>query len=518
MSTQKSIETVSNYLKASYPAVWVKAYEEDKACSMFSTLAKELNFGLMVWSITKGFCNPNDEHYDKGSSVIDAISALNFILEEEKTSFTIYILKNFHYYLEDKNPMIIQLIKDLIPHLKKKGNQLVFLSPVVTLPIEIEKDITVLEVDMPDIQELDETLESIISSVSDKIQIDDRQRVLESALGLTCAEAENAFALAVTIHRKLDDEAIKTIQREKSNIIRKSGMLEFIAPSNTINDIGGASEFKKWLHTRRKSFSKEAKEFGVQSPKGVILLGISGGGKSAAVRAVGNLWQMPILRFNIGNVFGSLVGESEANMSRALRMAETISPSILWIDEIEKAFAGAGGSGATDSGVTARVLGEMLTWMQEKTSDVFVIATANNINHLPPELLRKGRFDELFWFDLPELGERKEIISIHLRKRNRDPQTFDIDSLAKKTEGFVGAELEQVVVDAISIAFSENHELTNNDLLEAARSTVPLSKLREAEISGMRAWAKERARNASAGETIEQPVRNENTILRRVPQ
>ncbi|NUU75766.1 AAA family ATPase [Paenibacillus xylanilyticus] len=514
-------KTIENYIHACYPAIWINTFEEQRCLDSLSDIvANDPHLSMKVWSCTNGFVDHIKESFEdtedfveEGSEPIQSeeqdssqfISedasgttkttpqeALEFINEEDVFN-RIYVLKNFHHYMD--NPYILQLLKDSIKGCVAATNYIVFVSPKTVIPPEVEKEIAVTTFSPLTIGEYGEILDRLTKPQNVKINAEYRSLILKNSLGLTVTEAENVYALAWTKHREFAAEAVKTIQQEKASIIKKTGILEFIPPSNKISDIGGASEFKKWGAIRKEAFSEEAKEFGVQSPKGVLLCGVSGGGKSASARALGNLWELPILRFNIGKVFGSYVGESEANMQTALRTSEAMSPCILWIDEIEKALSGIGND---SSGVTSRVFGELLTWMQEKEQDVFVLATGNNITNLPPELLRKGRFDEIFWFDLPDPNERKEIISIHLEKRGRTALDFDLDSVSLVTDGFVGAELEQVIVDGIALAFFEKSELLTEHLISAADQTIPLSTQRQNEISAMREWANQYARSASA--------------------
>jgi SpoVK/Ycf46/Vps4 family AAA+-type ATPase len=286
---------------------------------------------------------------------------------------------------------------------------------------------------------------------------------------------------------------VDQIIEEKKQIVRKSGILTYFPPSNTFNDVGGHDLLKEWLTKRSKSFSEAAREFGIPNPKGVLMIGIQGCGKSLVAKAISSAYGLPMLRMDVGRIFGSLVGQSEENMRKAIRVAESLAPCCLWIDELEKGFAGMGG-GVSDSGTTARVFSTFLTWMQEKTKPVFLIATANDVSALPPELLRKGRFDEIFFIDLPDLDERKEIFKIHLKKRGRNSGRFKVAELAKKTEGFSGAEIEQIVIGALNHAFFDERKLSTKDLIDEAENQVPLSVMMSEEIAELREWAKLRAR------------------------
>jgi SpoVK/Ycf46/Vps4 family AAA+-type ATPase len=261
---------------------------------------------------------------------------------------------------------------------------------------------------------------------------------------------------------------------------------------------------KEWLRKRRAALSQEARAFGLPAPKGVLLLGVQGTGKSLSAKAIANLWNLPMLRLDVGRIFGSLVGASEANMRAAIRTAEAVAPCILWIDELEKGFAGVQGSGVSDSGTTARVFATFLTWMQDKRAPVFVVATANDVSQLPPELLRKGRFDEVFFLDLPTFEERKEIFAVHLRKRGRIPSDYDLDALARKSQGYVGAEIEQAIIDAMYLGFSEGREFTTDDILQSLKRQVPLSVAQREVIESLRQWLREgRAQSASFQELKE---------------
>ncbi|MDH5511466.1 MAG: AAA family ATPase, partial [Nitrospinota bacterium] len=305
------------------------------------------------------------------------------------------------------------------------------------------------------------------------------------------------FSKALLHDYKLDGTDIDLILFEKKQLIRKSGSLEYFDASETISDVGGMDSLKKWLVARRESFTPRARDYGLPLPKGLLLLGVQGCGKSLTSKAIASLWNQPLLRLDMGKIFSSFIGSSEENMRRAIATAESLAPVILWIDEIEKGFSGIKSSGATDAGVTSRIFGTFLTWMQEKTKAVFVIATANSISDLPPELLRKGRFDEIFFIDLPTEEERKEIIRIHISKRKRDVSKYNIDELAKASHGYSGAELEMAIVESMYTAFGDKREFNDKDITTAVKESVPLSRTMAEEIQKLREWAYQRARLAS---------------------
>jgi SpoVK/Ycf46/Vps4 family AAA+-type ATPase len=366
------------------------------------------------------------------------------------------------------------------------------------LPPEIEKDITFIDNPLPDCEELRHIFEGVLDSISDsgtKVTAPKQEELISAALGLTPLEAENAFAYAYVKHKTFDEHALITVQELKTSFINKSGVLEFVPRQYDLDDIGGLATLKEWLSLRKLAFTPEAKEFGLSTPKGVLLAGVPGAGKSLSAKALSAAWELPLLRFDVGKVFHSLVGESEQKMREALLMAEAMSPCILWIDEIEKAFSGTTNGG--DGGVTSRIFGQFLTWMQEKTAPVFIFATANHIHSLPPEFLRKGRFDEFFFVDLPDEEERHVILNIHFAKKKRNPSDFDLELLVRESDGFSGAELESCISQSLFKAFSQNRDVVTLDVLSTMQSTTPLSETMKEHIDALRKWAKERAKPAS---------------------
>jgi SpoVK/Ycf46/Vps4 family AAA+-type ATPase len=357
---------------------------------------------------------------------------------------------------------------------------------------------------LPDHDDLSALLDEVDAELREFQQIDlsldpvDRERILQAALGLTLSEAENVLAKIIVQKGRLSADDIPEIIAEKKQIVRKSGLLEFCAATETFEQVGGLENLKAWLGKRAAAFSAEARAFGLPAPKGILLLGVQGCGKSLCAKAVSRLWQLPLLRFDMGKMFNSLVGSSEENVRKAIAVAESVAPAVLWVDEIDKAFAGSQASGMADGGTTARVFATFLTWLSEKTAPVFVVATANDISQLPPELLRKGRLDEIFFEPLPDLRERAEIFAIHLAKRARHPEAFDLNVLAAASIDFSGAEIEAVVIGALHDAFHERRELAQADLAANVRDTVPLARTMDEPLDRLRQWAKGRARDASA--------------------
>jgi SpoVK/Ycf46/Vps4 family AAA+-type ATPase len=401
---------------------------------------------------------------------------------------------------------VVRALRDAVPRLKQaeQPRSIVLLSPVLALPEELEKDVSILDFPLPSLEEIHGLLEQMIAANREQSRItidltpDQSENLAHAALGLTLQEAENAFARAMVDDGRLDASDVEVILAEKQQIIRKSGILEYVRSDVTADSVGGLDNLKRWLVKRDRSWLESARKYGLPAPKGVLITGVPGCGKSLTAKAVSAMWQLPLLRLDMGRVFSSLVGSSEENVRRAIRLAEALAPSILWIDEIEKGLAS---NTQGDSGTSSRVFGTFLTWMQEKTRAVFVIATANNIQVLPPELLRKGRFDEIFFVDLPTWPERVAILRVHLARRLVNEEVAaefalsdeNIGRLASLTEGFVGAELEQLVIAGLFEAFSGKRPVRMEDFERAIETTVPLSVTQAEQVQALRAWANVRA-------------------------
>jgi ATP-dependent 26S proteasome regulatory subunit len=494
-------QELETLIRARYPLIYVVSWEEKRVEEALRVISSNRGKRMFVWTVTQGLVNSPTAR-DKQTR--PPMAALDYI--ESSTEPAIFVLKDFHAFITDTE--ITRRLRDLTYALKTSYKTLIILAPTLKLPAELEKEITVVDYALPTVEDLDRLLENIIQSVKANTQIDvkltpdEREHILEAALGLTANEAENVFARSLVEKRKFDVSVILT---EKEQIIRKSGMLEYYRLQEGIGDVGGLDVLKDWMRKRNGAFSQKARDFGLPAPKGILLLGVQGCGKSLSCKAVASAWRLPLLRLDVGKIFGGIVGQSEENMRRAIRMSESIAPTVLWLDELEKGFAGTQSSGISDGGTTARVFASFITWLQEKTAPVFVVATANRIEDLPPELLRKGRFDEIFFVDLPGENERREIFEIHLRKRKRDVAKFDLNGLASASVGYSGAEIEQVIVGAMYDAFDAERDITTEDLLVNIRSSVPLSRTMKEQIDDLRIWAGTRARNASS-QTAEKPV------------
>jgi AAA+ superfamily predicted ATPase len=501
MNFAQELETL---IRARYPIIYVVTSEEMRVQQVVVEVARKREKKAFEWTYSSGLVPAGtsiQSQKHRNAATKDPLLALDQVIEQVEPA--VFLFKDFHPFLTKNNFAVIRKLKDIALQLKTSYKTIVLVSPVMEIPIELEKEITLLNFPPPGRAELGTLLDAIIADVQTikhvAIDLDEpgRERLLQAALGLTLGEAENVFAKIIVKDGKLSGEDVYEVFAEKRQIIRKSGLLEYYATSETFEDIGGLSALKEWLQKRAIAFSKEAREFGLPPPKGILMLGVQGCGKSLCAKAVSSQWQLPLLRFDMGRMFNSLVGSSEENVRRAVAVAESVAPAILWVDEIDKAFAGSQSSGSSDGRTTARVFGTFLTWLSEKTAPVFVVATANDISHLPPELMRKGRLDEIFFVDLPSAEERAQVFKIHLAKRQRLPETFDLTAMGVASADFSGAEIEEVVISAMYDAFYAQREVTTADILGAIRQTVPLAKTMDEQINRLRSWANGRARNAS---------------------
>ena len=492
------LELLETYIKARFPLLYLLTWEEERATGEVERVCISLRKKCYLWSQTEGLRNLATKGTED-DSLNDPMAVLNAIVESKEDA--VYVLQDFHAFLE--HHPINRRLRDLVRELKRSHKTAVLLSPVMTIPDELLKDVTVIDFPLPGREELmgvlDRAEERLKSGQSGTVKLNRKERndLVRASQGLTVGEMENVLALAVIRNRRIDKDTIPLIHTEKQNLIRKSGILEYVSLSQGMDDIGGLSNLKTWLGKRSRAFSDEARAFGLPVPKGLFLVGVQGCGKTLTAKAVSNFWRLPLLRLDMGAVFSGMVGASERNIRHAIQVAESIAPCLLWIDEIDKGFSGTGSSNYSDGGTSSRVFGTFMTWLQEKESAVFTIATANDISQLPPELMRKGRFDEIFFIDLPSPRERQEIFRIHLAKRNRDADDFDLVALADSAQGFSGAEIEQAIISALYDAFEEERPLDTRDIVRNLGETVPLSRTMAEVIRALREWAEKRARKAS---------------------
>ena len=508
---------LDQHLKARFPILYVETFEGSRAAAeirRFLSSSESLRTPrvLYEWSVTTGLVGPNGKQSANTREPMEALQSAQ--LKEEAA---VFVFHDLHSFLGDEmrpaDPAFLRIIREISIDFKVSTHPktLIVLAPKLVLPIEIEKEVSVLDFPLPTEEEITLSLTEMIDAnqKSGRIEIligpNEQERFAQAALGLTLSEAENAFARAMVNDGKLDISDIDVILEEKRQTIRKSGLLEFVNSDLDLNDVGGLENLKRWLQRRNGSWREEARQFGLPAPKGVLVTGVPGCGKSLTAKGMAASWELPLLRLDIGKIFSGLVGSSEQNMRQAIRTAEALAPCVLWIDEIEKGFSGSGGEG--DSGTSSRVFGSFLTWMQEKTSSVFVIATANNIDKLPPEFLRKGRFDEIFFVDLPTDDEREKIWEIQIGQRVTGEmhkhdvllERKSISRLVPLSEGYSGAEIEQAVIAGLFEAFSEQRGLELKDLERAIKTMVPLSVTQAEKIAAVRAWADVRAISASDG-------------------
>lgn len=501
MNFQTEIETL---IRARYPILYVITSEELRVQDVLMQVAAKRQKKVFEWTYSSGIVPAGSSiqsQRNRNPATKEPLAAFDLVIEQVEPA--IFLFKDLHPFLTKANFAIIRKLKDIALHLKNSFKTIVLISPVMEIPAELDKEITVLNFPPPSKADLGLLLDGIVQDVQETNQIqveldtESRERLVQAALGLTLGEAENVFARLLIKDQRLSAEQVNEVFAEKQQIIRKNGLLEYYAANEDFTSVGGLAVLKDWLTKRAVAFTAEAQAFGLPAPKGILLLGVQGCGKSLCAKAVARVWQLPLLRFDMGRMFGSFVGSSEENVRRAIAVAESIAPAVLWVDEIDKAFSGSQSSALTDGGTTARVFGTFLTWLSEKTAPVFVVATANEVSQLPPELLRKGRFDEIFYVDLPSAEERREIFRIHLAKRLRNPDSFELEPLVAGSQEFSGAEIEEAIISALYDAFYDRQELSTGHILAVLGQTVPLAKTMAEKIAAQRAWAVGRARNAS---------------------
>jgi ATP-dependent 26S proteasome regulatory subunit len=483
-------EKITRYIRAGYAGLYLVSHEEPRVESELKAVAAELEHELFAWSITEGLIHTIKGTVRECNEPLEVLAAAADLPEN-----SILLLRDFHLFFDEPNPVLVRKLKDVIREARTNGKTIAVLGCRIVIPPELERELTVVEFSLPGAEQLG----TVLRGISESAEISPpaaalKTELIDAARGMTTMEAENACSLSVVETGGLN---AAVIAREKAQVVKKNGLLELVETQASLDSIGGLDVLKDWLLKRREAFTPRAAEYGLPTPKGVLMLGIPGCGKSLTAKATASVFGVPLLRLDAGRIFAGLVGQSESNLRSVIQTAEAIAPVVLWIDELEKGFAGSRSSGATDGGTSSRVFGSFISWMQEKSSPVFIVATANDVSQLPPEMLRKGRWDELFFVDLPTREERQAIWQIQVAKYRRQPEGFDLAQLAKATDGFTGSEIEQVFVEALYRAFDQDSEPTDLTIGEVLVDFVPLSRLMAEQLTGLRTWAKGRARPAT---------------------
>lgn len=480
-------------LRARYPLLYIATYEEERVeAAIREEATNQGNRPIYIWDFVDGYQgNPNDQGFGRRNP----LQALELVEKLSPNAPGVFILRDYHRFLEDV--AIARKIRNFSRLLKSQPKNIVLLSPRINIPDDLMEVLTVVDFPLPAKIEIKTEIERLLASTGTSLSAKFLDDLVSSCQGLSMERIRRVLARAIASHGELQPEDVELVLAEKRQTIRQTQILDFIPATEQISDIGGLDNLKDWLLRRGGAFSEKARQYGLPHPRGLLLIGIQGTGKSLTAKAIAHHWHLPLLRLDVGRLFAGLVGESESRTRQMIQVAEALAPCILWIDEIDKAFSGLGSKG--DAGTTSRVFGTFITWLAEKTSPVFVVATANDIQALPPEILRKGRFDEIFFVGLPIQEERKAIYEVHLtRLRPHNIKNYDTDRLAYETPDFSGAEIEQTLIEAMHIGFSQNRDFTTDDILEAASQIIPLARTAQEQIEKLREWAAAgRARLAS---------------------
>jgi len=492
MGGQDARKQLALLVNSSYPIIYLETWEEARATEILALVAEDLGVPLYVWTLTEGLARAggapiyNTQHPEQALATVGSIR-----------SDALFLLKDFHKHLDDD--VIVRKLRDLAQEFRRARRAVVISAPVVTIPVELEKDAARFTLSLPDESELEQVASATIRDLERRhvlrmeLAPESMLQLARALRGMTQEEARRVLTQAVLESGSVDLVTIDRIRCARSKLIKDQGVLEFLEPAEAMEAVGGLANLKAWLEKRRGAFSPEAARYGLDPCKGILIFGVQGCGKSLCAKAVAREWNIQLLRFDSSSLFDKYIGESEKKLRRSLQVAEAVAPAALWIDEIEKMFPAAALSSDADAGLSLRLFGTFLTWMQEKKAPVFIVATCNDISSLPPEFLRKGRFDEIFFVDLPDAAARQNIFSIHLRRRNLNPAAFDLKRLAEAAEGFSGAEIEQAVKSALYSAFTQKQPLSTDMILHELQSTYPLSVTMGERIESLREWARPRA-------------------------
>jgi len=471
-------------LKARYPIIYIATNEEERIEYLIKYCAKKyVTRTYYSWDFVEGYQgNPNDT----GFAARNPLEALDLMDKLTPETGSLFILKDYDNFLKEYS--IIRKLKNLSRSLKTQPKNIIILSPEINIPDSLKEFVTLLEFPLPSYTEIVEELKRLTTSLQQDISSEVLNNIATACQGLSLERIRRVLSKVIAKYGEINEASPLLILQEKKQIIQQTQLLEFCLTDKSISDLGGLDNFKDWLKLRARAFSQAAINYGLPFPKGLLLVGVQGTGKSVAAKIIAHEWQLPLLRLDFGRLFASLIGQSEQRVRKMIEIAEALSPCVLWVDEIDKAFAGAQSSG--DSGTTSRVLSTFITWLSEKNSPVFVVATANNIEFIPPEILRKGRFDEMFFLTLPTREEREAIFNVHLQKFRPDSiANFKVPILSELSKDFSGAEIEQVVIEAMRLGFNENREFGDEDILVSIQNLVPLARTKSKEINVLKQWS-----------------------------
>jgi len=537
------LERLTVLINSSTPIVIIETVEEARAVRLVRSAADDIQLPVFEWNVADGLTraggvpvnaapitSPSAAH-SQGTVYGESSGSVMSGLTREGTSIystkepaqvlahlksmtieAVFILKDFHRHLDD--PVVVRRLRDVADGFEGKRRTLVITAPTLSLPPELSTMVEYLDLPLPDLKQLHGLVEQTFARISrtrslkNKLDAAGIDAIARNLRGLTEEEAERVTSQAIIGRYSLCPEVITDVSEAKKDILRRSGMLEFINPTETMADIGGLENLKSWLEQRRGSWEDSARSFGLESPRGVLLLGVQGCGKSMCARAIAGSWQLPLVKFDSAAIFDKFMGETEKHVKRLFQVAEELAPAVLWIDELEKIFAGGRPEAASvDAGVSARLMGAFLSWMQEHKAPVFVAATSNDVTALPPELIRKGRFDEMFFVDLPNAAERHAILKLQLSQHKQNAADFDLDQLAAAAQGYSGAEIGAALQTAMYNCFANKKPVTTEGILQALRSSVPLSISRAEDVQALRTWARTRAVPASLADakTVAKP-------------
>ena len=486
---QKELALLVN---SDYPLIFLETWEESRATEILGLVAEDLGVPLYVWSVTTGLGRAGGPPIYNSQEPAQALATITTLPGD-----ALFLLKDFHKYFDQD--VIVRKLRDLTAQFRQARRSIVISSPVANVPVELEKDVIHFSLGLPTLSELSNLVSMTIRELMGKYRIkndlpsDQMPGLLNSLRGLTLDEARRIFTQAVLDGYRIDSGTLERVRDAKGNLIKDQGLIEFMKSEDSALSIGGLNHLKAWLEQRRNALTPEAARFGLEPPKGILIFGVQGCGKSLCAKVLAREWNLTLLKFDASRLMDKYIGESEKNLRKSLQVAEAVAPCILWIDEIEKMFPAAALTSDADAGLSMRIFGAFLTWMQEKKAPVFIVATSNDISSLPPEFLRKGRFDELFFVDLPAAEERKTIFAIHLARHKQDPSKFDLSKLAAASEGFSGAEIEGAVTSSLYAAFNQKTPLTTEMVVKEIQSTYPLSVTMKEKIEALREWARERA-------------------------